>query len=44
MNHAFGVLTDTDVPIRVVSSNRVEAYITIPAYQKDTQEGDVSRE
>ena len=44
MNHAFGVLTDTDVPIRVVSSNRVEAYITIPAYQKDTVEGDVSRE
>jgi len=44
MNHAFGVLTDTDVPIRVVSSNRVDAYITIPAYQKGAQEGDVSRE
>jgi len=44
MNHAFGVLTDTDVPIRVVSSNRVDAYITIPAYQEKHQEGDVSRE
>ena len=44
MNHAFGVLTDTDVPIRVVSSNRVEAYITIPAYQDKHNEGDQSRE
>ena len=45
MNHAFGVLTDTDVPIRVVSSNRVEAYITIPAYQPDhIGTGEVSRE
>ena len=44
MNHAFGVLTDTDVPIRVVSSNRVEAYITIDAYQEGAQEGDKSRE
>ena len=44
MNHAFGVLTDTDVPIRVVASNRVDAYITIPAYQEDAQEGDVTRE
>ena len=45
MNHAFGVLTDTDVPIRVVSSNRVEAYITIPAYQEDhIGTGEVSRE
>ena len=44
MNHAFGVMTDTDLPIRVVASNRVDAYIKIPAYQKDTQEGDESRE
>ena len=44
MNHAFGVLTDTDIPIRVVASNRVDAYITIPAYQADTDENDVSRE
>ena len=45
MNHAFGVLTDTDVPIRVVSSNRVDAYIAIPAYQEDTDpETDISLE
>jgi len=44
MNHAFGVMTDTDVPIRVVASNRVDAYITIPAYQSGTHEGDLSRE
>ena len=44
MNHAFGVLTDTDVPIRVVSSNRVDAYIEIPAYQEGAGEGDMSRE
>ena len=45
MNHSFGVLTDSDLPIRVVASNRVEAYTTIPAYQmghEDTNE--VSRE
>lgn len=35
MNHAFGVVTDSDVPIRVVSSNRVPAYIDIDAYQTD---------
>ena len=35
MNHSFGVMTDSEVPIRVVSSNRVPAYITIDAYQKD---------
>lgn len=44
MNHAFGVMTDTDLPIRVVSSNRVDAYITIPAYQKGANQNDVSRE
>lgn len=44
MNHAYGILTDTDVPIRVVSSNRVDAYITIPAYQEGAQDGDTSRE
>ena len=27
MNHAFGVLTDSSTPIRVVASNRVDAYI-----------------
>ena len=44
MNHAFGVMTDTDLPIRVVASNRVDAYITIPAYQEGAGEDDVSRE
>ena len=44
MNHAFGVMTDTDVPIRVVSSNRVDAYIEIPAYQQGAGEDDLSRE
>ncbi len=44
MNHAFGVMTDTDVPIRVVASNRVDAYINIEPYQEGAQEGDVSRE
>jgi hypothetical protein len=44
MNHAFGVMTDTDIPIRVVASNRVDAYINIEPYQDGAQEGDVSRE
>lgn len=44
MNHAFGVMTDTDVPIRVVASNRVDAYTEIPAYQEGAQEDDKSRE
>jgi hypothetical protein len=44
MNHAFGVLTDTDIPIRVVASNRVDAYTLIPAYQDGATEGDMSRE
>lgn len=43
MNHAFGLLTDTDVPIRVVASNRVDAYTEIPAYQTADADG-VSRE
>lgn len=33
MNHAFGILTDSSVPIRVVASNRVDAYTLIEAYQ-----------
>lgn len=43
MNHAFGLLTDTDVPIRVVASNRVDAYTEIPEYQTEDGTG-VSRE
>lgn len=35
MNHAFGLLTDSSIPIRVVASNRVDAYTIIDAYQPD---------
>ena len=44
MNHTFGVLTDFDVPIRVVASNRVDAYTLIDAYQSGSHSGDKSRE
>lgn len=38
MNHAFGLLTDSSIPIRVVASNRVDAYTIIDAYQPDAAE------
>lgn len=38
MNHAFGLLTDSSIPIRVVASNRVDAYTVIDAYQPDAEE------
>ena len=38
MNHAFGLLTDSSIPIRVVASNRVDAYTIIDAYQEDAAE------
>ena len=47
MNHSFGILTDSDLPIRVVASNRVDAYTLIPAYQENEgvdPETDKSRE
>ena len=44
MNYSFGVMTDFETPIRVVSSNRVDAYTLIDAYQDGAQEGDKSRE
>ena len=44
MNHSFGILTDSDVPVRVVSSNRVDAYIEIPAYQNGHGVNDTSKE
>ena len=49
MNHSFGILTDSDLPIRVVASNRVDAYTLIPAYQTDDKgeplpEGTMSKE
>lgn len=44
INHSFGILTDSDLPIRVVASNRVDAYTLIPAYQEGATETDKSRE
>lgn len=44
MNHSFGVMTDESTPIRVVASNRVEAYTVIEAYQPEAEDGDQSRE
>ena len=46
MNHAFGVMTDSEIPIRVVASNRVPAYKEIDAYQPEVaaQTGRKSRE
>lgn len=44
MNHSFGVMTDESTPIRVVASNRVDAFTVIPAYQANTNPGDMSRE
>ena len=44
MNHSFGILTDSDLPIRVVASNRVDAYTLIPAYQQGAGQDDLSRE
>lgn len=44
MNHSFGILTDSDLPIRVVASNRVDAYTLIPAYQTGAGQDDLSRE
>ena len=38
MNHAFGLLTDSSIPIRVVASNRVDAYTIIDAYQPDASD------
>lgn len=45
MNHSFGVMTDESTPIRVVASNRVDAYTIIPAYQDGkSADTDKSRE
>lgn len=44
MNHSFGVMTDESTPIRVVASNRVDAYTVIDAYQREASDGDKSRE
>ena len=46
MNHAFGVIKDSSVPIRVVSSNRIPAYITLDATNvyDDAKAGDLTKE
>ncbi len=45
MNHSFGVMTDFDTPIRVVASNRVDAYTLIDAYQDGhVDKGEKTRE
>ena len=46
MNHAFGMIKDSSVPIRVVSSNRVPAYITIEANKvyDDATAGQLTKE
>lgn len=44
MNHAFGVMTDSEIPIRVVASNRIDAYKLIDAYQTGSSTTDKSRE
>ena len=44
MNHAFGVMTDFDLPVRVVASNRVDAYTITDAVQNGATEGDKARE
>ena len=46
MNHAFGMIKDSSVPIRVVSSNRVPAYITLDATKvyDDATQGQLTKE
>ena len=46
MNHAFGMIKDSSVPIRVVSSNRIPAYITLDATKvyDDATEGQLTKE
>ena len=46
MNHSFGVMTDFDLPVRVVASNRVDAYtiVNAPTYISGATEEDQARE
>ena len=41
MNYACGIVTDSETPIRVVSSNRIDAYISVDATKLygDTEDG-----
>lgn len=46
MNHAFGMVKDSSVPIRVVSSNRIPAYIKLDATKvyDDATSGQMTKE
>ena len=46
MNYACGIVTDSETPIRVVSSNRIDAYISVDATKlyEDAEEGDITKE
>lgn len=46
MNYACGIVTDSDTPIRVVSSNRIDAYIDVDATKlyEDAEQGDITKE
>ena len=46
MNYACGIVTDSETPIRVVSSNRIDAYISVDATKlyEDASAGDITKE
>ena len=46
MNYACGIVTDSETPIRVVSSNRIDAYISVDATKlyEDAEKGDITKE
>ena len=46
MNYACGIVTDSETPIRVVSSNRIDAYIDVDATKlyEDAEQGDITKE
>ena len=46
MNYACGIVTDSETPIRVVSSNRIDAYISVDATKlyEGAEDGDITKE
>ena len=46
MNYACGIVTDSETPIRVVSSNRIDAYISVDATKlyENAVDGDITKE
>jgi hypothetical protein len=45
MNYACGIVTDSETPIRVVSSNRIDAYISVDATKLyGAEQGSISKE